>query len=101
MACGSCGQRARGTGPAVATSMSASGGSTLYKVVLNGGEGNVAYQTNNVDLARKVRDNYPGSVLDPDPDAAEPVAAVTKTSVSGSKTAKTAPAGEGAGTTSA
>lgn len=91
MACGSCGSRRPGQ-RAVPTRTSASGGRTLYEVVLKSGA--VAFQTNNVNLARSVQANYPGSRLNPDPDAAtaettEPAPAVT---ISAPKKGRTRPA---------
>ncbi|MER6632888.1 hypothetical protein ABT301_32490 [Streptomyces sp. NPDC000987] len=38
-------------------------------MVLDGGKGRVAFQTHNPDTARAVARNYPGSIIDPDPDA--------------------------------
>lgn len=67
MACGACGSRAGKS--SVPTVSSRTGGRTLYQVVLNNGDGAVAFQTNNVKLARTVRENYKtaGAVLVPDP----------------------------------
>lgn len=65
MGCSACGSRPGKS--SVPTVTSRSSGRTLYQVVLPSGA--VAFQTNNVDLARKVRSNYSGARLEPDPDA--------------------------------
>jgi hypothetical protein len=63
MACGACSSRTLARSGTVAR--------TLYQVVLDGGNGRTAFQTHDLPLARRVRDNYPGSTLvPPDPDAA-------------------------------
>ncbi|CAM5477755.1 hypothetical protein GCM10010345_11850 [Streptomyces canarius] len=43
---------------------------TLYRVVLDGGNGKVAFQTHSLATAQAVSKNYPGSLIDPDPEAA-------------------------------
>jgi len=73
MACGSCGQGVKLGPGAAAPYARGTGGRTLYRVVTNGGAGKVAFQTHDVSLARKVRGNYPGAVIEPDPDAAPAV----------------------------
>ncbi|WP_159052334.1 hypothetical protein [Streptomyces longwoodensis] len=39
-------------------------------MILNGGDGAVVFQTHDVAKARTVNGNYPGSVIDPNPDPA-------------------------------
>jgi hypothetical protein len=87
VACGSCGSRRPGQ-RAVPTRTTAGGGRTLYEVVLKTGA--VAFQTNNVDLARSVQKNYLGSTLNPDPDApAETAPTEEAVTISAPKRART------------
>ena len=79
MACGSCGQGVKLGPGAAAPYARGTGGRTLYRVVTRGGAGKVAFQTHDVALARKVRGNYPGAVIDPDPDAAPAVSPAVET----------------------
>lgn len=75
MACGSCGGSvARKNGPSAPYVAGTSDTRTLYRVVTNGGEGNVAFQTHDLELARKVAGNYAGSVIKDPSDALIPVA---------------------------
>ncbi|MGO4419649.1 hypothetical protein AB4Z54_13130 [Streptomyces sp. MCAF7] len=61
MGCG-CG----GTGKQTTSARSTVGkGRTTYQVVLNGGDGRVAFTTTNESLAGSVSRNYPGSVVQP------------------------------------
>lgn len=68
MACGSCGQGVKLGPGAAAPYARGTGTRTLYKVVAASGK--TAFQTHDPDLARKVRNNYPGAAIEPDPDAA-------------------------------
>ncbi|MEU0058684.1 hypothetical protein [Streptomyces sp. NPDC006334] len=52
---------------------------TLFRVVLDGGKGKVAFQTHNPVTARAVAKNYPGSIVEPDPDAASGEVATAST----------------------
>lgn len=45
---------------------------TLYRVILDGGSGKVAFQTHTPGTAQAVAKNYPGSIIDPDPGDATP-----------------------------
>ncbi|WP_086859870.1 hypothetical protein [Streptomyces milbemycinicus] len=61
MGCGCGGVRKQSTGARAATRK----GKTTYQVVLDGGNGRVAFTTTNVTLAGSVSVNYPGSVVLP------------------------------------
>ena len=60
MACGACSSRTRArSGPA----------RTLYKVMVSSTPERVAFQTHDLAMAKTVARNYPGSRIEPDPDA--------------------------------
>ncbi|GGZ73270.1 hypothetical protein ACFOOM_00900 [Streptomyces echinoruber] len=63
----------------------------LYKVVLQGGEGAVVFQTHDLAKARTVNKNYPGSVIDPDPDAAQADESPAADATQAGETAEAAP----------
>ncbi|MEH0579101.1 MULTISPECIES: hypothetical protein [Streptomyces] len=61
MGCGCGGNRKRSVGVGSAARPS----KTTYQVVLDDGNGRVAFTTSNKPLADKVSGNYPGSVVRP------------------------------------
>lgn len=66
MACGACASRNRARSGTART---------LYKVVLGSNPERVAFQTHDPAMAKTVARNYPGSRIDPDPDASTKPAA--------------------------
>jgi hypothetical protein len=69
MACGACSSRVRARSGTQ---------QTLYKVMVNSNPERVAFQTHDPALAKTVARNYPGSHIDPDPDASTKGAATPK-----------------------